>query len=149
MCILWIHLHLQVLACCYCQVCDGLVRQLDEEMRQEFPDLGFTHYLGLKVIAIHAPCTANKLAQALDQTPSAVTRLLDKLEAMGVVRREPHAQDRRALHIVMTETGKDLWRRLKQHGECATTYALRELSEDDQGQLIHLLTRIRNSLDLS
>ncbi|AAF84163.1 MarR family transcriptional regulator [Xylella fastidiosa] len=130
------------------QVCDGLVRQLDEEMRQEFPDLGFTHYLGLKVIAIHAPCTANKLAQALDQTPSSVTRLLDKLEAMGVVRREPHAQDRRALHIVMTETGKDLWRRLKQHGECATTYALRELSEDDQGQLIHLLTRIRNSLDL-
>ena len=38
-----------------------------------------------------APCTANELAQAIDQVPSAVTRLLDKLEALGCVRRQPHA----------------------------------------------------------
>ncbi|AXI83148.1 MarR family transcriptional regulator [Xylella taiwanensis] len=130
------------------QVRDGVVRQLDEEVRQEFRDLGFTHYVGLKVLAIHAPCTANKLAQALNQTPSAVTRLLDKLEAMDAVRREPHAQDRRALQIVMTETGRALWGRLQQHGERAIAYALRDLSEDEQQQLIHLLTRIRDSLNV-
>src|SRR5688572_7282172 len=85
------------------QVRDGLVRQLDTSMAEENLGIGFTHYLGLKVLAARAPCTANELAQALDQVPSAVTRLLDKLEALDCVRREPHAQDRRALQIVLTE----------------------------------------------
>ncbi|HHW4678263.1 MAG TPA: MarR family winged helix-turn-helix transcriptional regulator [Xylella sp.] len=128
------------------QVRDALVRQLDEEVRQEFPDLGFTHYLGLKMLVIHAPCTANTLAQALDQTPSAVTRLLDKLESLGAVRREPHAHDRRALQIIMTESGRALWGRLQRRGERAIAYALRDLSEDEHQQLIQLLTRIRDSL---
>lgn len=91
------------------QVRDALMRQLDAEMKGELPDFGFSHYVGLKVLAVRSPCTANELAQALDQTPSAVTRLLDKLEALGAVRREPHAQDRRALQIVMTEQGVALW----------------------------------------
>ena len=64
------------------QVRDGLVRQLDTSMAEENLGIGFTHYLGLKVLAARAPCTANELAQALDQVPSAVTRLLDKLEAL-------------------------------------------------------------------
>ena len=69
------------------QVRDALMRQLDAEMKGELPDFGFSHYVGLKVLAVRSPCTANELAQALDQTPSAVTRLLDKLEALGAVRR--------------------------------------------------------------
>ncbi|HBK47038.1 MAG TPA: MarR family transcriptional regulator [Xanthomonadaceae bacterium] len=129
------------------QVRDGLVRRLDLEMKDELPDFGFSHYVGLKVLAAFSPCTANELAQALDQTPSAVTRLLDKLEALGAVRREPHAQDRRALQIVMTETGWVLWERLKQRGDRAMEFALRDLAAGEREQLLNLLIRVRESLN--
>ncbi len=129
------------------QVRDGLVRELDAEMKGVLPDFGFSHYVGLKVLSLQSPCTANELAQALDQTPSAVTRLLDKLEALGYVRREPHAQDRRALQIVMTDEGRQMWTQLKQRGDKAMAYALRDLTPDEREQLLSLMTRVRDSLN--
>ncbi|MFT4246464.1 MAG: MarR family transcriptional regulator [Pseudomonas sp.] len=129
------------------QVRDGLMRHLDAEVRQELSDCGFSHYMGLKVLSAQSPCTANELAQALEQTPSAITRLLDKLEAMGAVRREPHAQDRRALQIVMTDQGRRLYKQLKQRGDRVMAFALRDLSAEERDRLTHLLIRVRDSLN--
>ena len=128
------------------QVRDGLVRQLDASMAEEKLDIGFSHYIGLKTLAQMAPCTANELAHAIDQVPSAVTRLLDKLEALGCVRREPHVQDRRALQIVLTEQGRQLCERLKQRGDAVMDYAMRDLAADERALLLSFLTRIRDSL---
>ena len=128
------------------QVRDGLVRQLDASMAEENLGIGFTHFIGLKTLAHMAPCTANELAQAIDQVPSAVTRLLDKLEALGCVRREPHAQDRRALQIVLTDEGRALHARLQQRGDAVMDYSMRDLSADERAVLMSLLARIRDSL---
>ena len=128
------------------QVGDGLVRQLDATMAEEGLGIGFTHYVGLKVLSQMAPCTAAELGQAINQVPSAVTRLLDKLESLGCVRREAHAQDRRALQIVLTEQGRELCARLKKRGDAVMDYAMRDLSPDERAQLMSLLTRIRDSL---
>jgi len=103
------------------QVRDGLVRQLDTSMAEENLGIGFTHYLGLKVLAARAPCTANELAQALDQ-------------------------DRRALQIGLTEPGRQLWARLKQRGDQTIDDAMRDLSPDERAQLLSLMTRVRDSL---
>ena len=128
------------------QTRDGLARQLDASMAEENIGIGFTHFVGLKTLAHMAPCTANELAQALDQVPSAVTRLLDKLESLGCVRREPHAQDRRALQIVLTEQGSELCARLKKRGDAVMDYAMRDLSPEERVLLMSLLIRIRDSL---
>ena len=128
------------------QVRDGLVRQLDASMAEEGLGIGFSHYIGLKILSAMAPCTANELAQAIDQVPSAVTRLLDKVESLGCVRREPHAQDRRALQIVLTEQGRALWLRLKQRGDEVMDDALRDLEPGERAQLMALMIRIRDSL---
>jgi len=128
------------------QVRDGLVRHLDASLDQEGLGLNFSHYIGLKVLARMAPCTAAELAQAIDQVPSAVTRLLDKLEALECVRREPHASDRRALQIVLTPRGQALWARLQQRGEHVIDHAMRDLTADERNQLTSLMTRLRDSL---
>src|SRR5690606_10653668 len=109
------------------QVRDGLVRQLDVAMREEGLGIGFTHYIGLKALACKAPCTAAELGNAIDQVPSAVTRLLDRLEELGCVRRQPHVQDRRALQIVLTEEGRALWLRLKSRGDQVIDLAMHDL----------------------
>ncbi|AMJ55738.1 MULTISPECIES: MarR family transcriptional regulator [Stenotrophomonas] len=128
------------------QVGDGLVRQLDATMAEEDIGIGFTHYVGLKVLSKMAPCTAAELGQAINQVPSAVTRLLDRLESLGAVRREPHAQDRRALQLVVTEEGQALWARLKVRGDRIMDLALGDLSDVERDQLFSLLTRVRDAL---
>ncbi|MEN5209339.1 MarR family transcriptional regulator [Stenotrophomonas terrae] len=128
------------------QVGDGLVRQLDATMAEEDLGIGFTHYVGLKVLSQLAPCTAAELGQAINQVPSAVTRLLDRLESLGAVRREPHAQDRRALQLVVTDDGKALWERLKVRGDRIMDLALGDLDEAEREQLFSLLTRVRDAL---
>lgn len=129
------------------QVRDGLVRVLEDNLAEQQLDICFGHYLGLKMLSFMSPCTANELAQAIDQTPSAITRLLDKLEALGCVRREPHAQDRRALQIVLTDEGRAMWRRLKAAGDEGMAHAMRDLSPAEREQLLSLLSRVRDSLN--
>lgn len=128
------------------QVRDGLARQFDASMAEENLGICFTHFIGLKALAHMMPCTANELAHAIDQVPSAVTRLLDKLEALGCVRRQPHAQDRRALQIVLTGQGCDLYARLQQRGDTVVDAAMRDLSQSERALLMSFLTRIRDSL---
>ena len=128
------------------QVGDGLVRQLDATMAEEDLGIGFTHYVGLKVLSQLAPCTAAEFGQAINQVPSAVTRLLDRLESLGAVRREPHAQDRRALQLVVTDEGKALWARLKVRGDRIMDLALGDLDDAERDQLFSLLTRVRDAL---
>ncbi|HEV7229399.1 MarR family transcriptional regulator [Brevundimonas sp.] len=49
-----------------------------------------------------------ELARLLRMSPSSATRLIDALEGRGVVRREPHPNDRRINQIVLTVVGKAL-----------------------------------------
>lgn len=131
------------------QVRGSMIRVLDRMLAEQGLDLGFQHYLGLKMLVQMSPCTACELAQAIDQTPSAVTRLLDRLEALGCVRREPNAQDRRALRIVLTDAGHALWQQLGRIGDAAMALAMEDLSADEQAQLMSLLSRVRDSLNRS
>ena len=44
----------------------------------------------------------------LDVDPAAITRLFDRLEAKGLVRRERSTSDRRVVHLVLTEAGREV-----------------------------------------
>ena len=49
------------------------------------------------------PPTLREVGQHLHLSPSAVTALVDRLEAVGHVRRQPHATDRRKTCVSITE----------------------------------------------
>jgi len=57
----------------------------------------------------------SELADAVVFSPSGLTRLVDRLERMGFVQREPHPTDKRSFHAVITEQGlqarSDAWPR--------------------------------------
>lgn len=46
------------------------------------------------------------LADALALTTGGMTRLLDRIEAGGLVQRQPDPGDRRSIHIVVTDAGR-------------------------------------------
>lgn len=65
-------------------------------------------YLALVLVADDAiePLRPSDLSATLDATRTQVTRLLDALEAKGLTRRRPNADDRRSLRILLTDAGR-------------------------------------------
>lgn len=64
---------------------------------------------GLLWALLHGgPMTQRSLAARLSVTPRNVTGLLDALETDGLVQREAHPTDRRALLVTLTDQGRSL-----------------------------------------
>ena len=53
-----------------------------------------------------------ELAREVVLSPTGMSRLVDRVEAAGCVRREPDPADRRALQVVLTDAGEELLRRM-------------------------------------
>jgi DNA-binding MarR family transcriptional regulator len=54
-----------------------------------------------------------ELAGGVLLTRSGVTRLANRLERAGLLRREIHARDRRGSYVVLTDRGRDEWSRAR------------------------------------
>ncbi|MCY4368582.1 MAG: MarR family transcriptional regulator [bacterium] len=51
------------------------------------------------------PMTSTALAARLESSTATVVNRIDRLEALGYVRREPHPNDRRSVHVAITAEG--------------------------------------------
>lgn len=71
---------------------------------------GLTHaqWLPLYKLVMSESNTVASLARDLGIDPGAMTRSLDRLEAKGLVRRERSVEDRRVVHLVLTEAGRQV-----------------------------------------
>lgn len=78
----------------------------------------------------------------IEQAPG-VTRLLDRLEAKGWVRRQRCPEDRRQVLCWLTPAGLDLVTKLDEPVESADAEAVAELSPEDQEHLLRLLDAVR------
>jgi DNA-binding MarR family transcriptional regulator len=78
----------------------------------------------------------------LEQTPG-VTRLLDRLEAKGLIRRERCAEDRRQVLCFLTPGGRDLLARLDEPVRRSDRGVGAGLSQRQRDTLLELLTLLR------
>jgi MarR family transcriptional regulator, organic hydroperoxide resistance regulator len=78
----------------------------------------------------------------IERTPG-ITRLLDRLEEKGLVRRERCATDRRLVHAWITESGLELLATLETPVDQADEAAVAALTPDERIQLLRLLESVR------
>lgn len=82
-----------------------------------------------------------KIGERLLVHPTGITKLVDKLEAEDLVRREPNPEDRRGTLVRVTAAGRRLGREASEAiGEIRFGA---ELPDDDLEQLVGLLARLR------
>lgn len=69
---------------------------------------GLTHAQWMPLVRLHfnGSCPAAQLAADLGLDAGALTRMLDRLEAKGLVSRERSSNDRRVVMIALTEDGR-------------------------------------------
>jgi len=84
-----------------------------------------------------------EIADRMIEHAPGVTRLLDRLEAKGLVRRERCRQDRRQVLCWLTPTGLELVERLDEPVDKADVDAVAQLTPEDQEKLLRLLDSVR------
>jgi DNA-binding MarR family transcriptional regulator len=90
--------------------------------------------------------TPHRLAAPLGTDTAGMTRLLDRLEAKGLLRRESHPTDRRSIVIQLTAEGQALVPRLTPVFDSVTRRLLAGLSPGETDQLQTALQRVLDNL---
>jgi len=88
------------------QIRNNLDRLVDSEMEQH--DLTGVQWGPLLIIKYGLGTTAAEIARAACVDTGAVTRMIDRLEAKGLLRRSPCPNDRRVVQIELTPEGERL-----------------------------------------
>ena len=91
-------------------------------------------------------CNQVTLADLLEVEPITLARVIDRLEASGLVERRADPGDRRARLLFLGERAHPLLDQLKALGAETRETALDGLSEDERNQLWTLLSRMRANL---
>jgi DNA-binding MarR family transcriptional regulator len=120
------------------------LRGLEESLFAQF-DLSAQQYNALRLLRSACPNSMPTLAlgaKLISRAPD-MTRLLDKLEARGLVRRERRSENRRVVEVVITEEGKQLLHQLDAPVRACAKQQLGHLSASTLQSLIDLLHRAR------
>ena len=83
------------------------------------------------------------LARATDYTPSGLTRLVERLERAGLVRRDPCPEDRRGSVATLTPGGREAFDRARRtHLAAVRSLFLDRCSDDELAALTEIWERI-------
>ena len=88
------------------------------------------------------PMSASDLCKGISYDAGAMTRMLDRLESKGLIRRTRSAEDRRLLHLELTEEGRSAWPRMREISMTVANRFLRGFSKAEARALEAFLTRM-------
>jgi DNA-binding MarR family transcriptional regulator len=115
------------------------ISRLARRLRVERLGLGGTETVlsdiqlaALAALARHDSMTPGELAEHEKVQPPSMTRVIAVLEERGLVRREPHATDRRQVILTVTDDGRDLVQRVRRRREAWLARRLQELTLDER-----------------
>ena len=124
---------------------DVVRRRLARVVEQERITLQQYNVLRILRGAHGAPMSALDVAERLIEETPGVSRLLDRLVAKGLIRRDRSLQDRRRLECSITPRGLELLARLDNPVTRADSEALQGLTSREISTLSELLSRIRQA----
>ena len=92
--------------------------------------------------AAEAPLSASDLCKGISYDAGAMTRMLDRLEGKGLIRRNRSTQDRRLMHLELTDEGRAAYPRMREMSLAVANRFLRGFSKAEARQLEAMLSRM-------
>ncbi|MEP6656084.1 MAG: MarR family transcriptional regulator [Betaproteobacteria bacterium] len=117
-----------------------LIDALDLELSKF--DISAPQLIVLASVANKEADSASTLCKSISYDPGAMTRMIDRLEQKGLIRRTPNPDDRRATNLELTTAGRALYPQLLAAKETVQAQFLRGFSQDDVRVLEGLLNRM-------
>lgn len=117
-----------------------MAAQLDSELKKY--DLKITYWPTLFLLWENEGLSQTELAQACMTEHYTTTRILDKLEILGLIERRTDPNSRRTFRIYLTEKGRELERPLTDLARRVNDYYLARLPEKKQDAFIRMMQDI-------
>jgi len=118
----------------------GLQEALDRELAPF--DITSAQYVILVNLAHNEADSASELCKGVSYDPGAMTRMLDRLERKGLIRRVRCGNDRRKVILQLTDEGKAVYPKLVAVHVKVLNHFLRNFSKTQAAQLETLLRRM-------
>jgi DNA-binding MarR family transcriptional regulator len=98
-------------------------------------------------LADEGPQRLGSLAHAFGLDPSTITRQVQALEGAGLAQRKTDAADRRASILDLSDEGRDVLTRTREHRRARLEAALRDWSPDEKEEFGRLLSKFNASVE--
>ncbi|MBN9218037.1 MAG: MarR family transcriptional regulator [Mesorhizobium sp.] len=116
------------------------------EQRSHASGLTRAQWQALAYLSLHEGIHQNKLADLIEIMPITLARLLDRMEARGLVERRPDPADRRAWLLYLTPKARPLLEIMRGNGQKTRDEAFAGLSSETQQHLLQTLSLIKSNL---
>jgi MarR family transcriptional regulator, transcriptional regulator for hemolysin len=129
-------------------VLHGVARLLKKRFEQHARGSGLTRsqWQVLAYLARNKGISQSGLAALLEVEPITLTRIADKLEAMGLIARQPHPTDRRVRLLYLTSAAYPKLTQVRRLGDITCGEALAGIFEADRARLLEMLQAMRENL---
>lgn len=112
------------------------VTRLSRRLRQESTTgLSPSQTSALSAVFNHGPLTLGRLAEHEGVAPPSITKVVDKLEADGLVQRTTDPDDKRVTNVAVTDAGRDLVGEIRRRTTTWLAARVLELSSDERARL--------------
>jgi DNA-binding MarR family transcriptional regulator len=115
---------------------EALVNVLEAARSRHAGAVSPTQVRVLSIINTRPDTNVNRLAELLDVVPSSASRLCDRLEAVGLLRRAADERDRREVRLVLTAAGRTALRELRERRTQAIQAVLDRMPHRAQHDLL-------------
>jgi DNA-binding MarR family transcriptional regulator len=122
---------------------------LDQEFATE-PELtqmevSSAQFVVIASLALGEADSASQLCKGISYDAGAMTRMIDRLETKGLIRRRRAADDRRLVNLELTEAGRDAFPKMKLCALRVLNRFLRGFSQTEARQLEGFLPRMMDN----
>jgi len=117
-----------------------MIDALDRELAKY--DISAPQLIVLASVANSEADSAARLCKNISYDPGAMTRMIDRLEQKGLIRRTPNPDDRRAMNLELTTAGRALYPQLLAAKGRVQSQFLRGFSKDEERLLDSFLNRM-------
>jgi len=117
-----------------------IIAKIDAELAPL--DVSAAQWIVVLLVGQSAASSATGLCEMLGYDPGAMTRLLDRLEGKGIVRRVRSPEDRRTIQLELTDSGKTLYPKIISAMVDVNNSLLQGFSHDEVSQLDGFLRRM-------
>jgi len=117
-----------------------MIDALDRELAKL--DISAPQLIVLAAVANAVADSAARLCKSISYDPGAMTRMIDRLEQKGLIRRTPKPDDRRAMNLELTTAGRALYPQLLAAKANVQAQFLRGFSPAEERLLERMLNRM-------
>jgi len=120
-------------------------RELAGDRQLAAVEASSVHLIVLTSLSTGAAKSASDLCKGMSYNGGAMTRMIDRLEENGLLRRIRRLDDRRLIHLELTEKGNNAVPHMREGARRALNRLLRGFTKAEARQLERLLTRMLNN----